>query len=134
MQSPTTSRAVTRALDGAKRVFWFSFSFTRNNYKGDFSIPLCSYFQTQHYLCRFPNCLVIVMDFYGLLRFLAKLVISLSPTFLGLTLVLIFLLINQKPIKQAKAIGFFPILHGAATVEMGTQRLFQDALTLIPFN
>ena len=28
----------------------------------------------------------------------------------------------------------FPILHGAATVETGTQRLFQDALTLIPFN
>ena len=28
----------------------------------------------------------------------------------------------------------FPILHGAATVETGTQRLSQDALTLIPFN
>ena len=41
---------------------------------------------------------------------LAKLVISLSPTFLGLTLVLIFLLINQKPIKQAKAIGFLQLV------------------------
>ena len=28
----------------------------------------------------------------------------------------------------------FPILHGAATVETGIQRLIQDALTLIPFN
>ena len=31
-------------------------------------------------------------------------------------------------------LGVFPILHGAATVETGTHRLFQDALTLIPFN
>ena len=28
----------------------------------------------------------------------------------------------------------FPILHGAATVETGTQRLIQDALAFVPFN
>ena len=28
----------------------------------------------------------------------------------------------------------FPILHGAATVETGTQRLIQDALTFVPFS
>ena len=30
--SPTTSRAVTRSLQGAKRKIWFSFSTEKNNY------------------------------------------------------------------------------------------------------